>query len=290
MKIKCLFTFQHTIYNRAKTKTLDFLWRKNKMPNWCSNNATIVANSADAIKKMKEYKIMIDERKADKESDWDESKNLLFNSFVPRPKEEGNNWNTANWGTKWDADLYEITFDEENNSFCCYFMTAWCPPTVFYERMEDMGFEVAATYDEPGMGFFGKWGDYCDTNYKYDEVETSPLQDVIVCYNNEYIDEEIDIRNKKAGDLIWGEVYGGEPDEKAPKFLYIQDKEYSHNEVFSNVLDKWGEDLEICSHYQTGITEWNEREEPYIICELLPIGETDKVYGVKEGNTVYLLG
>jgi len=257
------------------------------MPNWCSNNATIVADSADAIEKMKEFKTMIDERKADKGSDWDGSKNLLFNSFVTRPKEEEKNWynwNTANWGTKWDADLYEITFDEEDNSFCCYFMTAWCPPITFYETMEEMGFCVDAQYNEDGMGFFGRFANGYDRHREDSDIDTDEIQDAVIRYNTEdACADEYDVTNKEKGDLIYDEKDG----KSIPLFLYVQKQEYTHLELFKDILGDWlEEDLEASPKYREGILDQPE-DKKYIVCKLLDIGEQYISYGIIEDNTIF---
>jgi Ferredoxin-like domain in Api92-like protein len=56
------------------------------------------------------------------------------------------------WGTKWDIkgealdipDGLQLTFE-----------SAWSPPIEAYRKLAEMGFEVAAMYYEPGMGFCG---------------------------------------------------------------------------------------------------------------------------------------
>lgn len=249
------------------------------MPNWCSNNATIVADSADAIKKMKEFKLLVEEPTRTGHI-------FLCDSFVPRPKEEEENWyawNTDNWGTKWDVEIDDITFDEEDNSFYCSFVSAWCPPITFYETMEEMGFEVFAQYDEGGMGFFGRYSGGGDRGYNYDDVDTDALQETIISYNNEWCADEYDITNTKKGDLIYGEEDG----KSIPLYLYIQDKEYSHLELFKDILGDWlEEDLEVCPKYNEGILEQPESKK-YIVCELLQVGSQDIVYGVKENNNLF---
>ena len=46
------------------------------------------------------------------------------------------------------------------------FDSAWSPPIEAYARLFELGFEVYATYFEPGMCFAGIWDngndDYCD--------------------------------------------------------------------------------------------------------------------------------
>ena len=88
----------------------------------------------------------------------------LFNEFVPRPKEEEENWhawNNEHWGTKWDADFddylenMEVENDGEIDLLNIYFNSAWSPPIEFYEAMTELGFEVSATYREDEGEFAG---------------------------------------------------------------------------------------------------------------------------------------
>ena len=75
------------------------------------------------------------------------------------------NWNVANWGTKWDADVYHIESNlltEPNSSAVTLkvgFNTAWSPPTSWFNalcdilRDEELSMEIR--YSEEGMGFAG---------------------------------------------------------------------------------------------------------------------------------------
>jgi hypothetical protein len=67
------------------------------------------------------------------------------------------------------------------------FSTAWSPPIAFYEKLQDLGFSISATYYEPGMAYVGRWVDGVDENYEYggmnaDEVESEIPEDL----NEEY--------------------------------------------------------------------------------------------------------
>ena len=75
------------------------------------------------------------------------------------------NWNVANWGTKWDADVYHMESNlltEPNSSAVTLkvgFNTAWSPPTSWFNalcdilRDEEVSMEIR--YSEEGMGFAG---------------------------------------------------------------------------------------------------------------------------------------
>jgi hypothetical protein len=86
--------------------------------------------------------------------------------YIPMPEgEDWYSWNISNWGTKWDfgKDEYDDpvvvnkvvmesgTFYEVNVSP----NTAWSPPIDFYNHLMGLGYNVHASYFEPGMAFCG---------------------------------------------------------------------------------------------------------------------------------------
>jgi hypothetical protein len=90
------------------------------MPNWCQNVAYISHEDNDKI----DY---IVEELGKKEPQ-------LFNSLYPRPaehEEDWYGWNTSNWGTKWDASVYDHHMEEDGRLYIS-FDTAWGPPIGFY--------------------------------------------------------------------------------------------------------------------------------------------------------------
>ena len=124
------------------------------MPNWCSNSLIVSHKDAAMISRVKNS---IDD-------------GSLFNEFVPLPEEQKDNWydwHVNNWGTKWDISNPFITC-EEKNCIEVMFDTAWGPPIEFYRKIEELGFEVDATYCETGMGFLGEYADGNDECYEYD--------------------------------------------------------------------------------------------------------------------------
>jgi hypothetical protein len=152
------------------------------MPNWCGNTLTLGHDDPEMIVRAKQA--FIDGR--------------LLGEFIPVPKdlqitagtvgasdspeqqelerqERHNrathgyaNWYdfcTAEWGTKWDVgDSQGIqTWDE--NELVVYFDSAWAPPCAAYEKLQEQGFRVYATYYEPGCGFAGIYDDEFGDNY-----------------------------------------------------------------------------------------------------------------------------
>lgn len=145
------------------------------MPNWCNNYATLTGP------KEKIDELIIEMEKSEKP---DISYEIL-NKLRPRPTEEEENWyswNVENWGTKWDINLaaYEIV---DENTVSLSFDSAWSPPTVLYEFLQEQGWTVDAYYYEPGMGYCGHYVDGDDDYYDYanmsaDEVEENIPSDI----------------------------------------------------------------------------------------------------------------
>ena len=63
------------------------------------------------------------------------------------------NWNTENWGTKWDINGSVDIDVEDEDQIEINFNTAWGPPIEICEKLRDMFPELGFSwfYDEPGM-------------------------------------------------------------------------------------------------------------------------------------------
>ena len=169
------------------------------MPNWCANEITIQHKDP----------AMIDRAFAAM------NKQEFLNEFVPMPEDfnitadetlsdegktaqveaqENHNlekhghktwydWCVNNWGTKWDVGDDDCTVKVDANTIEASFDSAWAPPIAAYEKLVAMGFEITAYYDEPGVGFCGKWtgsADGIDDDFRDYEGETSEtVRDVI---------------------------------------------------------------------------------------------------------------
>lgn len=155
------------------------------MPNWCNNTLTLTHVEPTMIERAK--------------AAFNEGR--LLKEFVPVPKElydtvEGHIGETDSyerklndfkkklnvehfgyetwypfcineWGTKWDVggqDGHIVKESEHSITFC--FISAWSPPTNAYEDFSDLGFEIEATYYEPGMNFCGYWDNCTDETYE----------------------------------------------------------------------------------------------------------------------------
>jgi len=135
------------------------------MPNWCQNVAYISHEDKSEIDKI------ITE--LDKK---DEAK--LFSSLIPNPSGEWDyDWSVSNWGTKWEASVYEYWFEEEAGHLYISFDTAWGPPIAFYEQIGELGFSVEAFYREEGMAFAGWYIDGEDNYYEYGNMTADEIEE-----------------------------------------------------------------------------------------------------------------
>jgi hypothetical protein len=161
------------------------------MPNWCANSLKLVATTPDSEKKLTEIVQELARAKTAGENP------VIFGLIKPVPealmitagylgdtveqaalvaKEKENlktygykNWYDfciGEWGTKWDAKTeYDESYTIEGNQLTIFFDTAWSPPMQIYYALEEMGFEVEATYVEQGVGYIGYYSngeDHCE--------------------------------------------------------------------------------------------------------------------------------
>ena len=164
------------------------------MPNWCMNTVTLEHEDPAMIARAK--------------AAFAEGK--FLHEFVPVPlcltetvagclgdpekqaeleKSEQDNLNAYNyknwydfcigeWGTKWDAKTeYDESYTIEGNQLTIFFDTAWSPPMQIYYALEEMGFEVEATYVEQGVGYIGFYSDGVDNCEKMTQFYPEPSDD-----------------------------------------------------------------------------------------------------------------
>lgn len=198
------------------------------MPNWCINRATITAITDEAKKLLAEY----DQHLSANNTDGNKN-SKFFDYFLPIPQdlkdttagfiggEEGEilkkkehdnlvkhgyrnwyDWSIAKWGTKWDSGLDRNSIDGDTIEFCED--TAWGPPLEFYRHMEELGFEVNATYSEEGAGFYGSFSDGCESSEDIPSLSgaASIIRNSFNGYVNSYEVDEIDFDKIKTGDIL----------------------------------------------------------------------------------------
>lgn len=138
------------------------------MPNWCMNNLTVSHTDKDMVQKFADA--------------WNTGS--VCEQFIPRPEgEEWYGWNISHWGTKWDFGLdknYDepVTVKQNGDKYevCVAPNTAWSPPIDFYNHLVELGYNVHASYFEPGMGFCGIYHDGYDNYVDYgDDKDSIPV-------------------------------------------------------------------------------------------------------------------
>jgi hypothetical protein len=118
------------------------------------------------------------------------------NEFIPVPEDIGDGWwdfCVNNWGTKWDIganpEQYGLKATRVGNQISCSFDSAWAPPLGLYEKLVELGYNVKATYWEPGMAFCGIWDNGADNYIDYGNVD-KPEEAIPVALWNEFNMEE----------------------------------------------------------------------------------------------------
>lgn len=122
------------------------------MPNWCSNTVTLEHSDPAMVARARSAF----------------AAGRLLEEFIPFPNGEWDyNWCVTNWGTKWDVGGEDASIQDIHGGVMLSFDSAWAPPTDAYHHLLEQGFQVYATYYEPGMAFAGVWVDGCDDYYEY---------------------------------------------------------------------------------------------------------------------------
>ncbi len=132
------------------------------MPNWCMNNLTVSHSDENMVQEFADA--------------WNSGG--VCQHYIPMPLgEDWYSWNVSNWGTKWDfgKDEYDdpvVVKKVTMKSGAFYEVsvspnTAWSPPIDFYNHLVELGYNVHASYFEPGMGFCGIYHNGSDNYVDY---------------------------------------------------------------------------------------------------------------------------
>lgn len=137
------------------------------MPNWCANSLTISHENPEQIERVK--RAFVNEK--------------LFEEFFPNTGDP-DAWyehNISQWGTKWDVGNKHEDFQDQQdtNTVTLNFDSAWSPPITAYQKFEELGFTVRATYYEPGMCFAGIYEDGFDDLYEYGNMDADEIRDTL---------------------------------------------------------------------------------------------------------------
>ena len=139
------------------------------MPNWCMNKLTVEHTDVSMVDRFeKAYNL-----------------GKVCNEFLPLPEgEDWYSWQINNWGTKWDvgADMgtekeerYGLKATRVGNQINCSFDSAWAPPLGLYNKLIELGYNVRASYWEPGMAFCGIWDNGADNYVDYPSKDMIPV-------------------------------------------------------------------------------------------------------------------
>ena len=141
------------------------------MPNWCLNNVTIahedpakLTELVDAYKRgeLMEHYMPTPKDPEDPTKLLGEGKPITFDG-----SEDWYSWRCNNWGTKWDVGGEDAFYSDNPEGLVLSFDSAWAPPIMFYEFMKRKhGFDIRASYWEPGVAFCGEWIDGMDNYYE----------------------------------------------------------------------------------------------------------------------------
>jgi hypothetical protein len=148
------------------------------MPNWCAN--VVIVSHADKSK-LDEFRQAAVDNQTKASSDF-------MNVLCRKPADVGDNWyewNVANWGTKWDVDVF-VTEDTDE-SVTLSFDSAWAPPIEFFRHLTEQGYTVTGYYYESGMGFAGIYENGQNDEYALegdaDDVEATIPQELDEMFN-----------------------------------------------------------------------------------------------------------
>ena len=131
------------------------------MPNW-SSNIVVIECSEDTKEKIKSALAGVVKGEDLNGNEVTEEMAFDFNSLIPMPDNifRGNlgqaerekygtdnwyDWSCENWGTKWNACHVEL--EENDDSLCYRFDTAWDAPRPIVNRLREMMEEYGAEVD-----------------------------------------------------------------------------------------------------------------------------------------------
>jgi hypothetical protein len=140
------------------------------MPNWCLNNITVEHEDSAMVDRF--------------ERAYNEGKTC--EEFLPVPKNEDGtvfdgwyDWCVNNWGTKWDVggqpEHHGLKATRVGNQVSASFDSAWAPPVGLYDKLVELGYNVKATYWEPGMAYCGIWDNGYDNYIEYTDHGMIPV-------------------------------------------------------------------------------------------------------------------
>lgn len=134
------------------------------MLNWCYNELHVTGTENDVVNFF-QASAMEEEQIEDITYITELSQIPFFMmGTVPRPEEQKENWydwNTSNWGTKWDMETASIEYYDQHRetvwTIVVSFETAWSPPIEWIVAVSELypNMVFGITYKEECMGAEG---------------------------------------------------------------------------------------------------------------------------------------
>lgn len=150
------------------------------MPNWSNSSITISLNEHAKLtqaERQVRWEVWRDLRnileKWENDGRDEDNSPDVFQIIHPRPKEEDDNWydwNSMNWGTKWDMRVYGFNFENEELTFGGD--TAWNAPLGIIRKLVSLGFNVKHLF---GSMENDEWGYQIRTNEGNLRIEGSNM-------------------------------------------------------------------------------------------------------------------
>lgn len=164
------------------------------MPNWCANTLTIIHENPSMISRAKEAFAngnllqefipvpadLLNEETTTHYSDVDKQQavdELKASNRAKHGYESWYDWCVNEWGTKWDVGDGNGIQTWDDHELIVYFDSAWAPPIAAYEKLQDLGFTVYATYYEPGCAFAGIYDECGDNCYNLSGMNSNEVRD-----------------------------------------------------------------------------------------------------------------
>jgi hypothetical protein len=128
------------------------------MPNHCISSLVITGKPKKLHKLLKQVEITQSEA-----TEAHDPTTFSCHKIIPRPVSEDDNWynwNSTNWGSKWDfCDVEWISRDWENGEVMLEFWTAWSPVPDVLQKLSEQNPDVEMTYrfHDEGGGFYGTY-------------------------------------------------------------------------------------------------------------------------------------
>jgi hypothetical protein len=132
------------------------------MPNYCSNEVTIVFNEQDDYDKFITQMSIEDSTDPYLSYNAEDNGYGFFDRLVPTPAdklEDGwYDWRVKHWGTKWNPNIQTFMTDDVGKCIELAMDTAWAPPVSFFTTFTELfpSASVELNYLEEGMGFCGR--------------------------------------------------------------------------------------------------------------------------------------